>query len=43
MRDQLKGMPEIINLAFNVLDLLVVRLVLLGLTAIGAYTLLVKR
>jgi hypothetical protein len=42
MRDLLKELPEIINLSFDVLDLIVVRLALLGLAAIGAYALLVR-
>ena len=42
MRDALKELPEIINETFDVLDLVVVRLALLGLAAIGAYSLLSK-
>lgn len=42
MRDLLKELPEFINLTFDVLDLIVVRLTLLGLAAIGAYSILRK-
>jgi hypothetical protein len=42
MRDLLAGLPEIINRLFDVLDLIVVRVALLGLAAIGAYSLLSK-
>ncbi|MGA2148613.1 MAG: hypothetical protein ABSH49_27030 [Bryobacteraceae bacterium] len=42
MRDLLKELPEVINRSFDVLDLIVVRLTLLGLAAIGAYTVLCK-
>jgi hypothetical protein len=40
MGDLLRGLPENINRIFDILDLIVVRLALLGLAAIGAYTLL---
>ena len=42
MRQILKELPEIINGIFDVLDLVVVRLALLGLAAIGAYALLTR-
>jgi hypothetical protein len=42
MRHVLKELPEIINRSFDVLDLIVVRLTLFGLAAIGAYTVLSK-
>jgi len=38
----LRKLPAIINGVFNVLDLLVVRLTLLGLAAIDAYALLTR-
>jgi hypothetical protein len=40
MRQILKELPDMINDIFDVLDLVVVRLALLGLAAIGAYALL---
>ena len=40
MPDRLSAIPAIINGIFDVLDLVVVRLTLLGLAAIGAYALL---
>ena len=40
MNALLKELPEIIKGIFDILDLLVFRLMLLGLAAIGAYTLL---
>jgi hypothetical protein len=43
MHEWLRGVSEIVNLSFDILDLLVVRVALLGLAAIGAYTLLLKR
>ena len=43
MGDWLRQLPEVINRIFDVLDLIVVRLALLGLAAIGAYTLLKAR
>ena len=43
MGDWLRQLPEIINRVFDILDLIVVRLALLGLAAIGAYTLLKAR
>ena len=42
MRDRLNELPAIINGIFDVLDLVVVRLTLLGLAAIGAYALLTR-
>ena len=42
MRDRLSETPAIINGIFDVLDLVVVRLTLLGLAAIGAYALLTR-
>jgi hypothetical protein len=42
MRDLLRELPEIINLGFDVIELVVVRLTLLGLAAIGAYALLTR-
>jgi hypothetical protein len=38
----LNKLPEIINRVFDVLELIVVRLMLLGLAVIGAYALLHK-
>ncbi|MGB7722468.1 MAG: hypothetical protein WBL65_21385 [Bryobacteraceae bacterium] len=43
MGDLLRELPENINRVFDVLDLIVVRLALLGLAAIGAYALLKAR
>jgi hypothetical protein len=40
MRTLLKELPELIKGIFDILDLLVFRLTLLGLAGIGAYTLL---
>ena len=40
MRNSLAQLPDVINLIFNILDLIVVRLALLMLTVIGAWTLL---
>jgi hypothetical protein len=40
VNNKLSELPETINLVFNILDLIVVRLALLGLTALGAYTIL---
>jgi len=42
MRDTLAHLPDLINLVFNILDLIVVRCTLLGLAAIGAWSLLHK-
>lgn len=42
MRQILQELPEIINGIFDVLELVVVRLALLGLAAIGAYALLTR-
>ena len=42
MHNLLNELPEIINRVFDVLDLIVVRLTLLGLIALGAYALLRK-
>jgi hypothetical protein len=39
LRDTLNQLPEIINKVFDILDLLVVRLAILGLAALGAYAL----
>ncbi len=39
MPDFLNRLPDIINKVFDILDLLVVRLTLLGLAALGAYAL----
>ncbi len=36
----LKELPEVINGIFNVLDLLIFRLMLLGLAGVGAYALI---
>jgi hypothetical protein len=36
----LKELPEVINGIFNVLDLVIFRLMLLGLAGIGAYALI---
>ena len=40
MQTLLNELPEVINRIFDVLDLIVVRLTLLGLIALGAYALL---
>jgi hypothetical protein len=40
MRNALAQLPDLINLVFNALDLIVVRLTLLSLAVIGAWTLL---
>ncbi len=40
MRELLKNVPDIINCVFDILELVVVRLTLLGLAAFGAYALL---
>ncbi|HMD84039.1 MAG TPA: hypothetical protein VKO18_04990 [Terriglobia bacterium] len=40
MNTLLNELPEIINRIFDILDLIVVRLTLLGLAALGAYTIL---
>jgi hypothetical protein len=42
MRALLRELPGIINGISDVLDLLVVRLALLGLAALGAYSLLTR-
>jgi len=42
MRPLLRELPDIINDIFDVLDLVVVRLALLGLAALGAYALLTR-
>jgi hypothetical protein len=42
MRRVLEELPEITNLSFNLLDLIVVRVTLFGLAVIGAYTVLRK-
>lgn len=38
----LNELPELINRTFDILELIVVRLTLLGLAALGAYTILRK-
>lgn len=38
----LNELPEVINRVFDILELIVVRLTLLGLAALGAYTILRK-
>jgi hypothetical protein len=43
MHELLNELPEIINRVFDVLELVVVRLALLGLTTLGAYALLQKK
>jgi len=40
MRKILNELPSLVNRVFDVLDLIVVRLTLLGLAALGAYTVL---
>jgi hypothetical protein len=40
MRKILDDLPDIVNRVFDVLDLIVVRLTLLGLAALGAYAVL---
>jgi hypothetical protein len=40
MRKILNELPCLVNRVFDVLDLIVVRLTLLGLAALGAYTVL---
>jgi hypothetical protein len=40
MHDRLKQLRETINLSFDLLDLIVIRLALLALAAIGVYTIL---
>jgi hypothetical protein len=42
MRNVLRELPEVVNLIFNVLDLIVIRLGLLGLIVIGLWALLHK-
>jgi hypothetical protein len=42
MRALLRELPDIVNGIFDVLDLLVVRVALLGLAVLGAYTLLTR-
>jgi hypothetical protein len=42
MPEFLSRAPEVINKVFDILDLIVVRLVLLGLAAFGAYALLLS-
>jgi hypothetical protein len=42
MHNLLNDLPETINHIFDVLDLIVVRLTLLGLAALGAHALLVR-
>ena len=43
MRYLLDELPDLVNRIFDVLDLLVVRVALLGLAALGAYSLLNRR
>ena len=43
MRDQRLDFREVINLGFDLLELIVIRAALLGLAAVGAYALLVRR
>jgi hypothetical protein len=43
MLNLLNGLPDIINRLFDILDLVVVRITLLGLAALGAYNLLSGR
>jgi len=40
MSDFLAGLPEIINRLFDVLELIIIRVTLLGLAGIGAYALI---
>jgi hypothetical protein len=40
MRKILDELPDLVNRVFDVLDLIVVRLTLFGLAALGAYTVL---
>ena len=40
MHTLLNELPELINRIFDILELIVVRLTLLGLAALGAYTIL---
>lgn len=40
MHNLLVGLPDTVNLVYNVLDLIVVRSTLLGLAVMGAYALL---
>jgi hypothetical protein len=42
MHNLLNELPDIINRVFDLLDLIVVRLTLLGLAGLGAYALLRK-
>jgi hypothetical protein len=42
MLNQLWNLREVINLGFDLLDLIVIRRALLGLAAVGAYSLLKK-
>jgi hypothetical protein len=43
LRDLLTVLPDLINGVFYVMELLVVRLTLLGLTVLGAYHLLLRK
>jgi hypothetical protein len=43
MRGLLDELPRLVNRIFDLLDLIVVRVALLGLAALGAYSLLSKR
>jgi hypothetical protein len=40
VNNKLSELPDIINRVFDLLELIVVRLALLGLTALGAYTII---
>ncbi len=40
MRDLLDELPDLVNRIFDLLDLIVVRVALLGLATLGAYSLL---
>lgn len=42
MQKTLRELPDFVNGVFDVLDLIVVRLTLLGLAALGAYTVLTR-
>ena len=42
MRKMLDELPDIVNRVFDVLELIVVRMTLLGLAALGAYAVLRK-
>jgi len=42
MHKVLDELPDVVNRVFDILDLIVVRLTLLGLAALGAYAILRK-